>query len=280
LKYMVLAIVLKKTEMNPISVQYVLDMLPDYDEPAVRLCLGNLATTNEFNCLNLRFPSNVTKKRVGEIEALTEVTITPRGRFLIQDNYCLGLECLQLYFDDWLMPRPKPEYLKSGDFDLSDILKPRLDEKYSYSYLLNADGPQYEEQRVNIIGIKTRQALFLLALLRAAQKYEAQVYKQSWDNFKRIVLEGTENNIQPGDNWFPIKATYEELQRRIIDDAWTAMSQREDLQFKRDIDAFNEKLNDNLQLFDNYFQLIRSVTPIKGVDNEFFNGRERISERL
>lgn len=271
LKYMILAIVLKKTEKHPISVQYVLDRLPDYDEHAVRLCLGNLATTNEFNCLNLRFPSNVTKKRVGEIEELTEVTITPRGRFLIQDDYCLGLECLQLYFDDWLIPRPKPEYFKSGDFDLSDILKPRLDEKYSYSYLQDTDGLQYEERRAYIIGIKTRQALFLLALLAAAKKYEAQVYKQSWHNFKQIVLEGTQNNIELGDNWLPTKATYGKLQGKIIDDAWAAMSKREDLQFKTEIDAFSQKLNANQGLFDNYFELIRGVTPIKGVDNECFD---------
>lgn len=246
LKYLILLTVNCKREA---TIRYVLDILKSYDEHVVRLCLGSLSTSNEYNCLNFHFPMHTDSMTLPQIERSTSISLTNRGKYLLEDNYCLGFECLQLYFDDWLMPRPRIDQLPIENKSITVFLKPDIDNNtYSYDYLLNGDAVEYDKRRREIINIKSKQALILLAFLRSAQKYEMKAYAGSWNDIRNLVTRSNKELLSEN--------IWGQLQDRIIDNAHRSSMKSGDLHLKAELEFLKNTLNANLDNFDQFFNKI------------------------
>jgi hypothetical protein len=244
LKYLILAIVHHKKRIN---IKYILNILQSYDDNAVRLCLGSLSTANETNCLNLEFPFDINGLR--QIEDSTVVTMTRRGKFLFENNNSFSFEFMQLYFDDWLLPRPLPQYFSTANIEISQLLKSENSEKsYSYDYLLDADWVQYNNGRKNIIRRKAKQALLLLSILRSAQTYEMEEYSQTWLDIKQLL--GQNNDLFLGD------AVLKKLQDNIISTAFFLLNKNE--QFRQELRDWQDILSKNKQYFDDFFAIMKT----------------------
>ena len=243
LKYLILSIVRYGTEVR---IKDILQTLSSYDNHAVRLCLGSLSTTNEYNCLSLNFTGNI--NTLGEIEDTTYVSLSERGRFLIENDYCFSFECLQLYFDDWLLPRPTPEHMNLSNKDISELLEREFkDDTYSYDYMLNSNKYEYAASRKKIVLKKARQSLLLLCVLKYAEEYEMYIYKESWDKLKDLI----------GDSKVPFlsKENYTNIQRSIIEESCDIM--RDDA-FRKGIEYFATQVDAESTNVENFFNKVKT----------------------
>ena len=250
LKYLILSLVHTKDHM---LISNILNVLRDYENHAIRLCIGSLSTVNESNCLSLRFPDHL--ESLTQVEDSTLVSLTRRGQYFLKDNYCMGLDCLQLFIDDWLLPKPKSNILMPKDnSEIVELLEPNLNHgKYSYAYLLNADVGEYRRGKEWLLPLKAKQSLFLLAILKSAQKYEMKLYESSWRRLIEIAGKT--------DATFLLKDVdnYKALQDRIVDESYRSM-RKSGPQLKERLRSFIKFLDTNEVRFDKFFNDIEANT--------------------
>ncbi|MFC2011035.1 hypothetical protein ACFLUR_01945 [Chloroflexota bacterium] len=252
LKYLILEIVQYYQSKNNITISNILKYLDSYDDHAVRLAIGSLSTVNEYNCLSLRFTGNL--ESLEEIETSTFVSLSNRGRYLVENDYCFSFECLQLFFDDWLLPRPKPEYLGLHNKTIEKFIEPMMHiDEYSYDYMLNANIEEYEKNRRYIIFNKARQALILLITLKHAEEYETSVYPESWNAITNLLG----NTKTP----FLSDGNYNRMKNKIIGEVSDVM--RRDRLFIDELVQFSAQLEAESPQFKQYFDLVEQNTPIK-----------------
>lgn len=242
LKFLILLVC---SEHENVSIAQLLDLFSSYEEQATRLCIGSLSTVNEYNCLNLTFSEEVSTLK--QLELTTFVKTTRRGRFLVDNLYCLGLECLQVYFDDWLFPMPNVKKLTPLPDYIKELFEPNCSE-FNYEYLLNGDEAQYQQARIKVIYRKTKQCLMLVSILKHAREYEMNKYPETW-----ILLMD-----KLKDHKFFHKDFFDSIKEQIITDSYNSMGKNET--FKSEMNNFNKELNKYCDIFGDFFTNINSIT--------------------
>lgn len=244
LKYLILRVCFIKKQ---VSINELLRIFSDYDEHVVYLCIGSLATVNEYNCLKMKFghdidfsiESDAIENSLLKFKETTYLSPTKRGKYLIENNFCLCFECLQLYVDDWLLPLPKKEklLLEEQINNIYDFNK----KKYSYNYLLNLEN--YETERKSMISKKAKQSLLLLKFLEGAFKAEQELYENTWKKINEIDLKEPLFNDK----------SFKKMQAKLIDDSHSAYGK--DDKFKTEIESYNQVLNNSHKKIDNLFKI-------------------------
>ncbi len=235
LKFMILTVAISEER---ISVAKLKSIFSDYEDQAVRLCLGSLATVNDSNCLHLNFSEE--HDNLHNLMETTFVKPTKRGAYLVDQFYCLGLECLQLYFDDWLLPIPVIDETELPE-EIFSLLQ--NNSSSNYDYLLNGDSTEYTKARISLINKKAKQALLMIYILKHSLSYEMKRYPVSWKNLSEYI----DNDIF-NDTFF------NEMIDRIINDSSDSMGK--DAAFKLEMEEFNDSLKKYSGVYDDFFEKI------------------------
>lgn len=238
LKYLILLAIKNKIS----NVEDLFEYFSSYEDSLFRLALGSLSTVNEQNCIQLNFSGRETIAVDDFIKTITS-TLTTRGEVLLENNYCFSFECLQLYFDDYLLMRPRVEFLKGLPIEIAKIIKPSS-QAPSYSYMLHSDLDFYTKSRVETIFIKTKQSLILLSILEAAKKFEQKKYEDTWNKLESTI--DVKNTIFEKD--FFIKEKNNVLKESFRTLASTNSEARVDA-----LKQFNALLNEHQYIFDDFY---------------------------
>jgi len=248
LKYLILFVVFNK---EGITVREILNIFSAYEEHVVRLAIGSLATANEYNCISLYFSSD--PEMVTKLEAIASLYMTSRGSFLINKDYSFNFENIQLYFDDWLLPKPKIEKLGIEDESIKSIYQVSASEdRYSYQYLLNGNRKDHRKDHQNIISIKAKQSLLFLYFLESTKALERQKYYNTW---KKIERYSKKHSRIFDDDFFTV------MRKDVIDQANIVYGK--DKAFKEGLIKFNKKLSGIKQNIDEFYKTVYHDEDVK-----------------
>ncbi|PHS03567.1 MAG: hypothetical protein COA78_17680 [Blastopirellula sp.] len=180
LKYLILLIVASGEH----RVREIFNILSDYEESILQIALGGLSTINDSNCIQLRFTPDEQRGHQSLIDT-TLAKLTNRGSFLIENDYCFSFECLQFYWEDYLLMRPKMEFLNIPDSEFGRYLDP-TDATMTYDYFLHSDEGYYQSSREMMIRGKAKKSIVLVELLRGAVLWESGLHSASWARIKLL----------------------------------------------------------------------------------------------
>jgi len=201
----------------------------------------------EFNeDIDIAHKENGLDSSINKFIETTHLIPTKRGKFLVEDHYCLDFDCLQFYIDDWLLPLPKTSVLGLNKELLNGIYMPQ-DKTYSYEYLL--DITNYELNRRKIIKKKAKQSLLLMYFLESALKGEQRIHPKTWEKIRR--LSSNDNPLLDEDK-------FKELKERLIETVFRTIGR--DRKFKNNLIDYKSKLDRNKDSLDAFFLKAVNIT--------------------
>lgn len=177
LKYLILLLLQNNKNAHILmSVQDIINIFNHngYDDFIIKLVLGSLGTSNEYNCLKYDF-----KGMNDDIINNATVKIANLGSYLINDNHCFKFTDLQFIIDDWMLPDIKlnKEYFNEQQIEfLTDF----MDKQVTYEYLSDETDAELHE----FLPIKIKKVLFFLFILEISLKYEQHKYRNTFDRLQ------------------------------------------------------------------------------------------------
>lgn len=233
LKYLILIVV----KNGVTSLKEIFEVFSDYENTVLQIALGSLATVNESNCIQLKFSSSSGSTLESMLET-TSVYLTERGKFIIDRNYCFTFECLQLYWEDYLLMRPKVEHLNlTGALkEKEEYFDPSL-ESIDYHYFLEANTEVYKECRQTMIVGKAFRSIVLLNMLCASRTWEEFHHSKSWEKVRIIV------DYQYGEgSKFLNEIFFGEQAKNIINEAVASLGVKYSGTLQTDLESFKTEL--------------------------------------
>jgi len=192
---------------NSVSIKTILNTFSNYkddsdkvkyDAHLVQLALGSLGTTNEYNCLEYNFPEKDIES-YDEFIDQTTVTLTRRGKYIIQKNVFFEYNHFELFIDDWQLPTPRLDKVYDRENYIYPPLEYILNLEYSYEYLSER---QKNNTFYEFILNKTKKMIwytyiFELSLYQELEYYNidfATEYDASFfDKRRRNIINSAEN---------------------------------------------------------------------------------------
>lgn len=187
--FLKLLILLFVDTRRDVSFKQVLDIFVKkgkYEENIVRLALGSLCSTNQSNCLNVKFGDGSDNP--------DSFSLTERGKCLLEapfrlrrkdTDYAIPLslhfDCLQFFFDDYYLLKPAPDTIKATLWQLCisshEILDFIFNEKSDYTYLMHIR--EIDEKKE--VRERLYKSIYLTYILEVAMTNEMNKHKEAWE---------------------------------------------------------------------------------------------------
>lgn len=236
LKYLILLYVSHEKDLKIKEILNVfLNNGSSYDDHSVRLVLGSLGTSNEYNCIRYNFNSNEIDS-LEKLENETHINSTRLGQYIIKNELSFSLLDLQFFVEDWLLPKPRLNKI----FD--EIIFDEEVKELNYNYLLSE-----EKKFTKMIKYKAKKSILFLFFLEYSLKYEQEKYKLTWTKIKEKV----------GNKYIFKNEFFKEKRQNIIDEVMDLFKYHDKTKkdkHKSELNDFINKCDRKKEIIDNFFK--------------------------